>query len=123
MRNNTFYNKNISYQVDRYEEWQSGHCINNGEINLIVTGNINNDKIIFSIDGAYQLHISNNFDFNICESCILNDGRIQYVKAPENNINPMMPVVCHLFIRNNQIDYIRFAMTNPDRLIEFHGHS
>lgn len=117
----TIFKKDVSYKTNRYEEWQAGRCINQGEIKLIINSRMDGEKIIFSIAGTHQLYIPNEFDFNIFESCILNDGRIQYVKAHGSTINSQIPIVCHLFIEQSKIQYIRFAMTNPDRIIEFYG--
>lgn len=113
---------NITYKVERYEEWMSGRCITQGSLDLRIVSKLDGNKMHFKIDGNHQLSIPNTFDFNINESDILNDGRIQYMKAPGGYMNPIIPVICHLFIKGDTLDYVRFAMTNPDRLIEFYGY-
>ena len=31
-------------------------------------------------------------------------------------------MICNIFYKGDNIEYVRFAMTNPDRLIEFYGY-
>lgn len=114
--------KPFTYNAIRFEEWQAGKCISSGSIKIKVICEVSNDKVYFSLDGTNdQLNIPDKFDFNVNESTLLPDGRVQYVKAPIADFNPQNPIVCHLFIKNDKIDYVRFAMTNPDRIIEFYN--
>ena len=63
----------------------------------------------------------NSFDFEMPsrEYCILQD-RIQYIHNT-SDYNPIVPIVCNLFYKGGTMEYVRFAMTNPDRLVEFYG--
>ena len=65
-----------------------------------------------------DLAIAPTFIFEKALSQILSD-RIQYIR--QSDFNPIEPVVCHIFTKDDELNCIRFAMTNPDRIIEFYG--
>lgn len=115
------FKKNISYHVERYEEWQRGQCTAKGVLNfdlhLITTSNSISVKIPNA--SSFRMHNSVNFDF--VGSDVLHD-RIQYVNAPGSSEDPTRPIILHIFVKNGKIDCIRFAMSFPDRIIEFYGY-
>lgn len=59
--------------------------------------------------------------FGFIGSAILSD-RIQYINAPGASEDSTMPLILHVFVRNLRIDCIRFAMSFPDRVVEFYGY-
>ena len=115
------YKNNFKFVAVRYEEWQAGRCISRGPIDTVITAEVSGNSIYFELDGVGDLRILQSFDFNCgnADVAILGD-RIQYSHAT-SDYNPIVPIVCHVFFRENVIEYVRFAMTNPDRLIEFYG--
>lgn len=117
------FRSNFRYIAQRYEEWQGGVCINKGLIDSEITAEVLDEETIrFKIEGADELNITKDFEFELLNpmSESLPD-RIQYIHST-NDFNPIIPIVCHIFHKNNNIDYVRFAMTNPDRIIEFYGN-
>ena len=115
------YKSNFRFIANRYEEWQGGRCISRGEIDTEILAEVSGNTIHFELDDIADLRILQSFDFycgNV-DSADLGD-RIQYSYAT-SDLNPIVPMVCHLFYSGNRIEYVRFAMTNPDRLIEFYG--
>lgn len=116
---NQIYKRNFRFSATRYEEWQAGQCISQGRINCIITAEVIEQSIHFELSDKHNLRILDSFDFEFEGSAIL-QGRIQYVHDTAD-WNPIAPIVCHLFIENGTISYVRFGMTNPDRLIEFYG--
>lgn len=108
--------------ADRYEEWQLGRCISSGHIDTTITAKVVGNKIHFELSDINKLRILQSFEFDILgrDYCILPD-RIQYVHTT-SDFDPITPVVCHIFYTMDTINYVRFAMTNPDRIIEFYGH-
>lgn len=117
---NLFYKSNFVFRADRYEEWQGGRCISQGAISTEIIAEVEGDTIRFELDDIGSLRIPRSFDFNLPgEGAGIFPDRIQYMKPTD--FNPIIPVVCHIFYRGNMMQYVRFAMTNPDRLIEFYG--
>lgn len=117
----TLYMKSISFHVERYEEWQFGQCTSKGNLNFnihLVASQIN---IKVTIPEADKFRMHNHASFNFNESDILHD-RIQYVNAPGLSEDPTRPIILHIFVKNARIDCIRFAMSFPDRIIEFYGY-
>lgn len=114
-----FYKRNFRFQANRYEEWQGGQCISEGGLSCGISGTVHNNVIHFILSDKGNLRIPSSFSFELVGSQILGD-RIQYVHAT-SDFNPVIPMVCHLFVKNGTISCVRFAMTNPDRLIEFYG--
>ena len=115
----SLFKKDVIFHASRYEEWCAGRCISKGNIDVIITGKVDRESIIFSLDKEVGLRIKLpcRFDFRVSE--ILSDGRIQYMNI-NIDYNPVNPVLCHIFFKDGGIDYVRFGMTNPDRLIEFY---
>lgn len=116
-----FYRKNFKFIANRYEEWQSGCCISRGYITTEIMAEVSGDKIHFELDDIGNIRMLKSFDFEIQGDgfCLLPD-RIQYSHTT-SDFNPIVPIVCHIFYTGSRLDYVRFAMTNPDRLIEFYG--
>lgn len=116
---NRYFKRNFIFAANRYEEWQGGYCINRGDINCVITAEFSGNLMRVFLSNTADLHILSNFEFEMDGSMILRD-RIQYIHSTYD-FNPVVPIVCHLFFANGTIDYVRFAMTNPDRIIEFYG--
>ena len=117
---NMFYKSNFVFRADRYEEWQGGRCISQGTISTEIIAEVEGDNIRFELKDIGNLRIPRSFDFSLPgEGTGILPDRIQYIKPTD--FNPIIPVVCHIFYRGNMMQFVRFAMTNPDRLIEFYG--
>lgn len=116
-----FYKTNFKFVANRYEEWQGGRCISRGAISTEIVAEVYSNEIHFELDDIGNIKMLKSFDFEIYDEnyCILPD-RIQY-SHPTSDFNPIVPIVCHLFSKGATIDYVRFAMTNPDRIVEFYG--
>ena len=113
-----YFNKRFRFRANRFEEWQGGRCISGGEIDLEILAVDNGNVLSFTLDSTRELRITSSFEFNKRYSSMLPD-RIQYIRS--SDFNPEEPVVCHLFVKNDELRCVRFAMTNPDRIIEFYG--
>lgn len=116
---NRYFKRNFIFTASHYEEWQSGHCLNQGHISCVITAEFSGDLMRVFLSNIEELRIHKNFEFEMEGSMILDD-RIQYVHYT-SDYNPLVPIVCHLFFANGTINCVRFAMTNPDRIIEFYG--
>ena len=116
-----FFKSNFIFVANRYEEWQSGSCISKGPINTKIVAEVSGNEIHFELDDIGRIRMLKSFDFEILgrDYCILSD-RIQYIHST-SDYNPIVPIVCNLFYNGGTIEYVRFAMTNPDRLVEFYG--
>ena len=116
-----FYKTNFKFIANRYEEWQGGYCISRGAISTEIVAEVYGNEIHFELDDIGRIKMLKSFDFDIYDEnyCILPD-RVQY-SHPTSDFNPIVPIVCHLFSKGLTIDYVRFAMTNPDRIVEFYG--
>lgn len=116
-----FYKVNFKYIANRYEEWQAGHCISQGSISTVIKGEVCGNEIHFELSDIGNIRILKSFDFEIYDegSCILPD-RIQYTHGT-SDFNPIVPIVCNIFYSGNTMQYVRFAMINPDRIVEFYG--
>ena len=117
----SIYKSNFRFVAERYEEWQAGRCISQGAIDTVITAEVSGNSIYFELDDVEDLRILKHFNFDCGDAnyAILGN-RIQYVHAT-SDCNPIVPIVCHIFYSGNIIEYVRFAMTNPDRIIEFYG--
>lgn len=109
--------KNFQFRSNRYEEWQAGQCISQGSVDVLITAEANGDGLHVELTNIGNLRIVKSFSFEKCD--ILPD-RVQFVHG-SYDFNPIVPFVCHIFYNGTTISYVRFAMTNPDRLIEFYG--
>lgn len=118
---NRFYKTNFRFVANRYEEWQAGRCISKGPITTEIVAEVSGNTIHFELDDIGIIRMLKSFDFDIYgeDYCILPD-RIQY-SCGTDDFNPIEPIVCNIFYRGATMDYVRFAMTNPDRLVEFYG--
>lgn len=116
-----FYQTNFKFVANRYEEWQGGRCISQGAISTEIISEVSGNEVHFELNDIGNLRILKSFDSEILgeDYCILSD-RIQYSHAT-SDYNPIVTIVCNIFSKGATIDYVRFAMTNPDRLIEFYG--
>lgn len=116
-----FFNTNFVFVANRYEEWQAGRCISRGPIQTQIVAEVSGKEIHFELDNIGNIKMLTSFDFEMPsrEYCILHD-RIQYIHDT-SDYNPIVPIVCNLFYKGGTMEYVRFAMTNPDRLVEFYG--
>lgn len=116
-----FFNTNFVFIANRYEEWQAGRCISQGPIQTQIVAEVSGNQIQFELDDIGNIKMLTSFDFEMPsrEYCILQD-RIQYIHDT-SDFNPIVPIVCNLFYKGGTMEYVRFAMTNPDRLVEFYG--
>ena len=118
---NRFYKANFIFKANRYEEWQSGQCLSQGVISTEIVAEVYGNTIHFELDDIGRIRMLKSFDFDISDEDggILPD-RIQYVRGT-SDFNPIVPVICHIFYSGSTMQYVRFAMTNPDRIVEFYG--
>lgn len=115
----SLFKQNFVFKANRYEEWQDQRCISQGPTQTKIIAKVDAERINFELIGADNLRIMKKFSFILDTSCDMG-YRLQYVTTCD--FNPIAPVVCHVFMKNQlNIDYVRFAMTNPNRLIEFYG--
>ena len=112
------FNKRFRFKANRYEEWQAGRCVSSGDTSAEIIVAEKPYSLDFTIDGLKDIRIKKEFEFNKANSSLLQD-RIQYVRS--SDFDPIEPVICHLFGDNGELNCVRFAMTNPDRLVEFYG--
>lgn len=117
----SIYKKNFIFDACRYEEWQSGSCISRGSIDTRIVAEVSGNTIHFELNDIAKLRMLTSFDFEMYgESSDVLSDRIQYTH-PTMDMNPVVPIVCHLLFKGGTVNCVRFAMTNPDRLIEFYG--
>lgn len=116
------YRNNIHYLADTYEIYESGRMLDSGVCNVEIRGVVNQNEIKFILTGAESFPLSSvfSFPFTTPEAELLPD-RIAYFKtfAPDGN----EPMVCHLFLKGYDLDFIRFAVMgrNGFKLFEFKG--
>ncbi len=117
-----FYKANFRFVANRYEEWLTGRCISKGPISTEIVAEVNGDEIHFELDDIGNIQMLKSFDFEILgkDYCVLAD-RIQYIHETWD-FNPNVPIACNIFYNGSTMQYVRFATTNPDRLVEFYGH-
>lgn len=116
----SLFKKSISFHVERFEEWQAGQCINKGLLDFDIHLIAKSDQISVDIPQATKFNLTEHASFNFNESQVLDD-RIQYCNAPFSSTDPTRPILLHIFVKNEKIEYIRFAMSFPDRIVEFYG--
>lgn len=117
-------NKSIEFAADRFEEWMGGQCLSHGPSNAIIKLTATNNSIDAVIEGADSLSISKTASFSpISDSGVSVDlgDRLQYLNPYFAQGDPLEPILCHVFYRGRTISYLRFAMSSPDRIIEFYG--
>lgn len=117
----SLFKKSILFHVERYEQWQQGRCTELGQITFDIHLVADSAKISVTIPHASKFNIHEKASFDFMGSDVLTD-RIQYVNAPDACEDPLSPIVLHIFVKDSRIDYIRFAMSYPDRIIEFYGY-
>lgn len=115
------FKRSISFHVERYEEWQRGQCTAKGQLNFDLHLIASQNSISVRIPNASSFRMHDTVSFDYVGSDILRD-RIQYVNAPGASEDPTRPIILHIFVKNGKIDCIRFAMSFPDRIIEFYGY-
>ena len=117
-------NKSIQFVADRFEEWMGGQCVSQGPSGAIIklTATTNNIEVV--VEGADSLRMHKTAMFSpISDSSISIDlgDRLQYLNPSFVQNDPLEPILCHVFYNVRTIHYIRFAMSSPDRIIEFYG--
>lgn len=117
----TVYKKSVSFHVERFEEWQGGRCINKGPLNFDLHLIASNDRISLNVPENDRFRTHHHASFPFLGSQMMED-RVQYVDAPGTSTDSTKPIVLHIFVKNNKIDYIRLAMSFPDRIVEFYGY-
>lgn len=119
-----YFGKSFNFKARRFEEWQAGRCISSGLCNttIIATSSAKflfvKPSMKFELYDEKQVNIDKTSTFYLQNSHILRD-RIQY--ANTSSFNPTTPCVCHIFFELGRISCVRFAMTNPDRIVEYYG--
>ena len=117
-----FYRKNFVFHVERVEEWQDGSCVCMDEIETTIASHVMPDgSIVFKVRTPSYLRMVDTFKFdNMGDDFEILHDRIQYMNTDEH-ISNKCPKICNVFIENDTISCVRFAMTSPDRIIEFYG--
>lgn len=115
--------KTFRFKATRYEEWQIGQCISSGlcdtTIEMLGASETTYMPLLcFKLKNIAKVKIDTEFSFLLYSATALGD-RIQLV-AP-SDFNPNTPCVCHLFFEYDELTCVRFAMTNPDRIVEYYG--
>lgn len=124
MTMNFLANKSFVFLSDRYEEWMGGRCISQGPIQAKITAEANANGIRFAVEGAGSLRMKKSGSF-----APINKGgmsmdmgtRLQYFNPLFVQEDPLELILCHVFYEGKTISYIRFAMSYPDRIIDFYG--
>ena len=118
------------FKAIRYEEYQDGKCIGQGNVDIRIISKVTNVYemlynacAMFYLDGELPMRIKRNFGipvFGIEHGDILED-RIQYGRIPNNFSwdDSTDPVVCNIFANKT---CIRFVMMSPLRIVEFFGN-
>ena len=117
----SLYKKSISFHVDRYEEWQTGRCISQGSLNFNLHLRSDGSSISVNIPESSKFRMHSHVSFPFTGSQILHD-RLQYLNPPVGGTDSTQPIILHVFVKDGRIDYIRFAMSFPDRIVEFYGY-
>lgn len=118
-----FYKKSFIFHADRYEEWDDEKCISKGSINTEIIAEVIGNNIRFQFDdiGDIKMSIPCIFDIKGKDYCVLPD-RIEYKNRAFDGKSSIEPYLCSIFYKKDKIEFLRFAMTYPDRLVEFYGH-
>lgn len=140
----SLYKKSFEFNANRFEEYQSGRCVSQGEIECTIKAHemyFNSYSVVsianfreleskvggmdidggmtFCLSGTIPTGINSHFNLPIIEDDDIQPDRIQYGRLTNRAWkNPNEPVVCNIF---NNMKCIRFAMTSPLRIIEFYG--
>lgn len=118
-----FYRKDFVFIANRYEEWQFGSCISKGPISTKNVSTVHGNTIHFELEDIGSICIRKSFDIESHgEECDNLGDRIQFFNTwISDDDDHSTPSICHIFHDGYMMKYIRFAMSNPDRLIEFYG--
>ena len=117
-------NKSFVFLADRFEEWMSGACISQGPINARITAEASDDKIEFSVEGADSLRMKKQGSYALLSEngpSMDMGTRLQYFNPFFIQEDPLELILVHVFYEAGKISYVRFAMSYPDRIIEFYG--
>lgn len=117
----SLFKKSISFHVEKYEQWQQGRCTASGQISFDIHLIADATKISVKIPYASKFNMHEKVSFDYIGSDVLGD-RIQYVNAPDTSEDPSRPIILHIFVKEEKIEYVRFAMSFPDRIVEFYGY-
>ena len=117
------YRANIHYIADSYEIYEGGKRLDAGVCNVDIRGIAKQGEIKFVLTGAESFPLASVFlfPFSSPEAELLPD-RIAYMKMFVTD-GRNEPMVCHLFLKGDDLDYIRFAVMgmNGFKLFEFKG--
>lgn len=117
----SLFKKSMSFHVERYEQWQQGKCTESGRISFDIHLVAGSTKISVKIPHASKFNMHEKVSFDYIGSDVLGD-RIQYVNSSGASEDPSRPIILHIFVKEERIDYIRFAMSYPDRIVEIYGY-
>lgn len=121
---NTLVNKSFKFASHRFEEWTEGVCISEAPLNAMITVEVQGDQVNVSLEGIESIRINKKVTFSaIGESGMSIDlgDRLQYLNPNFIMTDSVCPILFHVFYNEGEINYLRFAMTLPDRIIEFYG--
>lgn len=116
----SLFKKSFSFHVERYEMWQMGRCISSDSLSFNLHFVADSTKLFVEIPNSSRFNMHDSASFFYAESIVLRD-RIQYVNAPGASKDSARPIILHIFVKERRIDYVRFAMSFPDRIVEFYG--
>ena len=115
-------NKELRFHANRYEEWAEGRCLSQGPLDATIVAEISNGKLHCTVTGAESLRMYPDEVYTMAEESGDLGDRIQYI-SPNINFDPLEPIVFQVFHEQRTISYLRFAMSSPDRIIEFYGET
>lgn len=116
------FKKSFCFLAERFEEWSGGRMISSGQVDFTLNFIANQDSIRVRIPNGKSFRMHEDVAFSFLGSRILSD-RLQYVNSNGDMKDPTCPFVLHVFSSDDgKEDCVRFAMTGPDRLIEFYGY-
>lgn len=117
-------NKSFVFLADKYEEWMNGACVSQGPLSAKITAEASENDIRFNIEGADSLRMKKQGSYAL----IKENGpswdmgtRLQYFNPYFVKEDPLELILVHVFYEGRKISYVRFAMSYPDRIIEFYG--
>ena len=116
----SMYNQGFSYHVERFEEWQACSLVSSGQIvfDLHIIKSV--DVLSVEIPHAEKFRMQKSASFSLVTSYMLSD-RLQYT-SPNIDFDATQPIVLQVFVKGGELHCVRFAMTNPDRIVEFYGY-
>ena len=123
---NILANKSLVFLANRYEEWSGGMCLSQGPINAEITATAGAESISFEVTGAESLRMNKQASFALISDAGMSmdiGTRLQYFNPFFREGDPLNIILCQVFYEGRTISYIRFAMSWPDRIIEFYGNT